>query len=94
MKIVSSMVLAAASLIAGFTSDALAQTYPNRTITFIWPFNVGTANGEVFRVLAEETGKILGRPMVTEFRGGASGRLGLQAAIRNQAELAPAHGNG
>lgn len=69
-------------LIAGAALDVSAQAYPNRTITFIWPFNVGTTNGEAFRVLAEETGKILGRPMVTEFRGGAGGRLGLQALFK------------
>src|ERR1700688_3230714 len=69
-------------LLAAVALDVGAQTYPNRTITLIWPFNAGTPNGEAFRVLAEETGKILGRPMVTEFRGGAGARLGVQALLK------------
>ena len=74
----------AALLLAGIALDAGAQAYPNRNITFIWPFNVGTPNGEAFRVLADEAGKILGRPMVTEFRGGAGTRLGVQALLKAQ----------
>ena len=72
------------ALLAGVSFDSGAQSYPARNITFIWPFNVGTPNGEAFRVLAEEAGKILGRPMVTEFRGGAGTRLGVQALLKAQ----------
>ncbi len=69
-------------LLASAVLDVSAQPYPNRPITLIWPFNAGNPSGEAMRVLAEETGKILGRPMVTEFRGGAGARLGVQALLK------------
>lgn len=65
--------------LAGLSCAASAQGYPNRPITFIWPFQAGSPNGEAMRVLASETGKILGQPMTTDFRGGAGSRLGVQA---------------
>ncbi len=81
--------LVAATLLSGVTSNAAAQSsFPNRVMTFIWPFGPGTANGEAFRVLADEAGKVLGRPMITEFRPGGGSRLGVTAVT-----AAPADGH-
>ncbi len=70
---------AAACMIAG---AALAQGYPNRPITFIYPFTPGTPVGESYRSMAVEAGRILGQPMVVENRGGAGGRLGIMAVSK------------
>ncbi len=72
----------AALLIAAMAFNCQAQSYPNRPITMIWPFNAGNPSGEAMRVLGEEAGKILGRPVLTEFRGGAGARLGVQAVLK------------
>ncbi len=79
-----SCLLAFAGAMVTLTVPSLVHAqgaYPARTVTFIWPFAAGNPSGEAFRVYAEETGKILGRPMITDFRGGAGGRLGLQAVM-------------
>lgn len=73
--------LFAAAALAATAMNAAAQGYPNRTVTFIWPFAGATPNAEAFRVLADEAGKVLGRPMVTDFRPGAGSRLGVQAVM-------------
>ena len=73
-----------ARLVAGIALTALslaaaAQGFPSRPITFIWPFQAGSQNGEAMRVMATEAGKFLGQPVITEFRGGAGSRLGVLA---------------
>lgn len=75
----ASGLIAALAFVAG---GAAAQGYPNRTVTFIWPFAAGAPSGEFYRLLAEEAGRQMGQSMVTEFRGGAGLRLGVQAVSK------------
>lgn len=62
-----SMVLAA---------SAQAQTYPNRTITFVVPFAAGGLSDIPARVLAAEMQERIGQSIVVENKPGASGVAG------------------
>lgn len=74
-------------LAALFASSASAQKYPDRAITMIVPFPPGGGLDTVARVVANELSKQLNVSVVVDNRGGASGIIGVQAAVR-----APANG--
>jgi tripartite-type tricarboxylate transporter receptor subunit TctC len=63
----------AVSLLA---TSALAQTYPERTITMVVPFSAGGPTDTVTRLVAEAMSKDLGQQIVVENVGGAGGTLG------------------
>jgi tripartite-type tricarboxylate transporter receptor subunit TctC len=67
--------LAAATVLA-LTSGALAQTYPDRSITVVVPFAAGGPTDTVTRLVAEAMSKDLGQQIVVENVGGAGGTLG------------------
>jgi tripartite-type tricarboxylate transporter receptor subunit TctC len=55
---------------------AVAQTYPERTITMVVPFAAGGPTDTVSRLVAESMSKDLGQQIVVENVGGAGGTLG------------------
>jgi tripartite-type tricarboxylate transporter receptor subunit TctC len=57
-------------------SGAMAQGYPERTITMIVPFAAGGPTDTVTRLVAESMSKDLGQQIVVENVGGAGGTLG------------------
>lgn len=59
-----------------------AQPFPNRPVTIIVPYGVGTGNDVIARAIAEKIAAPLGRPVVIENRPGASGGLGAEMAAR------------
>lgn len=67
------------ALLSGF---ALAQPFPSKPITLIFPFPAGTPTEAVYRMINAEAGKLLGQSIVLENRPGANARLGVNA-IRN-----------
>jgi len=62
--------------------DTLAQAFPSRPITMLFPFPAGTATEAAYRLINAEASKILGQPVVIEIRPGANARLGV-TAVRN-----------
>lgn len=68
--------LAAALALVPFWGAAIAQTYPERTITLIVPFAAGGASDVSSRIMAEAMGKILGQSIVVENVAGAGGATG------------------
>jgi len=71
--------LAAFGVTAAFAlsmSGAMAQGYPERTITMIVPFAAGGPTDTVTRLVAESMSKDLGQQIVVENVGGAGGTLG------------------
>src|SRR5438552_962383 len=60
---------------------ALAQSFPSRQMTLIYPFPAGSAADLLCRVLAAEMTKMLGKPMIVENRPGAGGRLSINAIM-------------
>jgi tripartite-type tricarboxylate transporter receptor subunit TctC len=64
------------TLLVVFATGASAQTYPNRTITFVVPFAAGGLSDVPARVLAAEMQERVGQSIVVENKPGASGVTG------------------
>ena len=61
---------------------ASAQVYPSRPITLIVPFPAGGPADAIGRIVAEGMRASLGRPVIVENVGGASGSIGVGRAAR------------
>jgi tripartite-type tricarboxylate transporter receptor subunit TctC len=61
---------------------ASGQTYPNRPVKLITPFNPGGAIDLLSRVIAEKLGERLGQNVVVEALPGANTIVGTQALVR------------
>ena len=74
------MKLKAIGLFAGLalvaSSGALAQTYPEKTITMIVPFSAGGPTDTVARLIAQSMSTDLGQQVIVENVGGAGGTIG------------------
>lgn len=68
-------ILVALSLVTG---RALAA-YPEKPITVIIPFPAGSSVDALTRLVTERAAKILGQPIVLDFRAGAGGMIGANA---------------
>jgi tripartite-type tricarboxylate transporter receptor subunit TctC len=66
----------------GGVHHAEAQSWPNRTITFIVPFPPGGSTSIVARVIADKMSQLLGQSIVVDNRGGAGGTVGTKAAAK------------
>jgi tripartite-type tricarboxylate transporter receptor subunit TctC len=73
---------AAALLSAAMIQPALAQAWPNRTVSAIVPFAPGNANDIVARIVLDQVSKQVGQPIVLENRPGAGGITGVASAAR------------
>ncbi len=75
---------------AGVLGAAQAQTskpaWPSKPIRIIVPYNAGGSTDVVARTIADAMGKRLGKPVIVENRGGASGILGVDAVARAPAD--------
>ncbi len=78
LRLMSGMVLA--MFMAG---AAVAQTYPNRTITFVVSFAPGGLSDVPARLLANEMQKRIGASIVVENKPGASGINGGHHVVRS-----------
>jgi tripartite-type tricarboxylate transporter receptor subunit TctC len=75
------VVVLAASLAT--PAPAQAQQYPTKTIRFIVPFQAGSANDIVARIVATPMSEALGRQVVIDNRPGAAGNLGAEIAAKS-----------
>jgi tripartite-type tricarboxylate transporter receptor subunit TctC len=73
--------LALLTLFAAAPSSA--QTYPTRPVRVIVPFPPGGFTDVGARIVAQKLGEAVGQPMVIENRAGASGTLGVDAAVKS-----------
>lgn len=67
-------------------TPASAQTYPTRPIKVIVPFPAGGVADIAARLVAQKLADALGQPAVVENRAGASGTLGVDAAVKSPAD--------
>ena len=71
--------LAAAALMALACVSAQASSeYPSRQVTMVVGYPAGGAVDAVGRLLAQKLGDALGKPVVVDNKGGASGNIGAQ----------------
>jgi tripartite-type tricarboxylate transporter receptor subunit TctC len=69
--------LAAAAAFAVHTIEpTLAETWPSRPLTMLYPFTAGSAGDGVGRILASTLSDLLGQPVIFENAGGAGGMTG------------------
>jgi len=72
-----------AATAAGFAMPALAQApWPTRPVRLILPDAPGSGNDTTARLVAPLLEATLGQPFVPDNRGGAGGRIGVEAAFR------------
>jgi tripartite-type tricarboxylate transporter receptor subunit TctC len=74
---------AAALGVAGGSSDAQAQTFPNRPITLVIPFVPGGSTSIVGRVIADKMSQLLGESIVVDNRPGAGGTVGTKVVAKS-----------
>jgi len=80
-KLFASIVCAAGAVVAA-QSGAAAQTYPTRPITMIVPATAGGPTDSIGRTLTERMGAFLGKNVIIENVGGASGTIGTGRVAR------------
>lgn len=75
-----------ASLLGTTPRPLAAQSYPDRPIRLVVPFPPGGSSDVSARLLAQELGQRLGRPIVTENRPGAGTMIGNEIVMRAPAD--------
>jgi tripartite-type tricarboxylate transporter receptor subunit TctC len=80
----------AAALAAAWTvlaaNVAGAQGYPARPIRLIAPYGAGGSYDLIARIVAQKLSEQIGQPVVVDNRAGASGRIGMEAAVKSAAD--------
>lgn len=77
---------AGAATLGGFAitrASAQASVWPSKPVKFILPYAPGGATDLLGRPWAEKLGQAFGQPFVIEHRGGASGAIGTEAAMKS-----------
>jgi tripartite-type tricarboxylate transporter receptor subunit TctC len=75
-----SVALAAALTVAA--GAAVAQSWPEKSITLIVPFAAGGPSDTIGRLMADHLGRTLGQQIIVENVGGAGGTAGTERAAR------------
>jgi len=76
--------VAAGTVLAVANSSAFAADWPSRPVKIIVPFAAGGATDLLARPWAEWLSKAYNQQFIIENRGGASGLIGMEAAIRSE----------
>jgi tripartite-type tricarboxylate transporter receptor subunit TctC len=76
--------LLAAALLAGFTSLAAAQEWPQRPVTLVVPFAAGGNTDGIARMAAQALSDSFGKSFVVENRPGAGGAIAADAVAKAQ----------
>ena len=61
---------------------AETQTYPSRPIRLIAPYGAGGSYDLIARILAQKLSEQLGQQVIVDNRPGASGRIGMETAVK------------
>jgi len=79
---------AAAALLAGLLSFATAeaQTWPNKTVKIIVPYQAGQGTDVATRYFADQLTKALGQTFYVDNKPGAGGNIGTEAAAHSPAD--------
>jgi tripartite-type tricarboxylate transporter receptor subunit TctC len=75
-----------AAAVLAFSTTALAQNYPHRSIRWVVPYLAGTAPDNTVRVVAEAMSHILKQPIIVDNKAGVAGNLGAQMVAKAPAD--------
>ena len=80
--------MAVAALVAGLLSVATAeaQTWPNKTVKIIVPYQAGQGTDVATRYFADQLTKALGQTFYVDNKPGAGGNIGTEAAAHSPAD--------
>jgi tripartite-type tricarboxylate transporter receptor subunit TctC len=78
--------LATLAVLTLLPHDVSAQTYPNKPVRFVVPFPPGGTSDVVARIVAQKLTEGLGRQVIVENRGGASGTIGHELVAKSPAD--------
>ncbi len=81
MKLIGALTVASLAVVAG-TNLAAAQSWPERSVTFIVPFGAGGGTDIIARTVSDELSKALGKSIIIEPRPGANGAIGSTVVAR------------
>ena len=76
----ATLALAGVLLLSG---HAAAQAYPNKPITFVYPYPAGAGLDIALRTASQDASRRLGQPIVFVSRPGAGGRVGFESLMRS-----------
>jgi len=82
MKSIRSILLAAGLAAASF--GAAAQAFPQQPIKVVLPFTAGGGTDNVTRIITEPLGKLLGQPVVIDYKPGGNTIIGAQAVATSK----------
>ena len=83
-KLIYSMAASVLSLLG--TSPALAQGWPEKTVTIVVPTAAGGANDAMARIIAQGLSARLGKPVVVDNKAGANGAIAAEFVARAPAD--------
>ncbi len=83
MRTATITLMLGALLAAPLAAPAQAQSWPNRPIRAFVPFPPGGVADVTARLIGQKLGEALGQTIVIENRTGASGTLGVDAAVKS-----------
>src|SRR5258707_539737 len=75
-----------AMIFALFNACVGAQSYPAKSIRVIVPWPAGGTTDILARIVGQQLNTNLGQPVVIDNRGGASGNIGSEAAVKAPAD--------
>ena len=67
--------LLATLALAALPSLALAQDFPQRTVTLVVPFPAGGITDQISRAMAQKMGETLGQPVIVDNKPGGGGQI-------------------
>lgn len=82
-KLLTALTLA---VLAALPGAGRAQGYPDRPVKLVVPYAPGGSADIVARLIADEWGKALGKPVFIENKAGAGGNLGVDAVAKSAAD--------
>jgi tripartite-type tricarboxylate transporter receptor subunit TctC len=81
-KVISVLAASTAALFLGSMSYAAESAYPEKPITLLIPFPVGSGSDSTARVVAQELSKEIGQAVVVENKPGANGFIATRMAAK------------